>query len=347
MFAGLFAENQAPKPVKQSAEETVNVKMKEVHITLAPTLKLVLPDTSLKINLKQDLGPTTVEADSEYNYLYSKINYMLKYTLNADYPPAVSLYDDVRFEQIYDKKKYLQRGRGFSLSLNTPYYLDALSFREEIRRDTYYFASLENDFTRTDGNMIILDTYMHIQPGKSADNKSLCICTSLEKAIPYQGSPYGFILLNLSVNSSVEPAERITFSNLFEYGYLLLRDNLPLWKSYNLGGYERMAGYKVDSMTGNYKVFYRGKVQWMALPDINFKIWLIDFLAAGVYFNTDIGAAGDVWDIQRADKYKMSAGTGIDLYFAYRKTTKLKLTLAIAQAIEQGSAPIFYLIQEL
>lgn len=352
LFLCLFASNvvfgeDSPQQLTQTADESVNVKMKEVHITLAPTLKLVFPDTSIKINVKHDLGPSSVEADSEYNYLYSKINYMLKYTLNAEYPPAVSLYDDVRFEQIYDTKKYLQRGRGFSLSVSTPYYFDLISLKQEIRRDTYYFASLQNEFVRSEGNMILYDTHIQLNPKKNSGQKILCLCANLEKAIPYKGSPYGFIILNVYLNSNAELSRKINFLNNFEYGYLLLRDNIPLWKSYNLGGYERMAGYKVDFMNGNYKVFYRGKIQWAAFPEINFKFWLVDFLSADLHAQTDIGSAGDVWKIQSTGNYKASLGTGISLYFAYRRTTKVKITLAVAQALEQGSVPVYYLVQEL
>jgi hypothetical protein len=327
-------------------QKFIEVKLKEVHFYVTPTFKFVLPDTSVVIGIKQDLGASTIEGMTEYNYIYSKMNYLLKYTLNVMFPPSLSLYDDVRFEQMYNSHKYLQRNRGVSASISTPKLFDFLTFREEAKNENFYFADLSGTFKIDSGTNLLSESWIETELKNGANERDFYVGLNFDKAIPSQFSIDDFLFINMNLFKRVQFNDE-KISVFSELGYLLQNNNVPVWKQYTLGGFDHMIGYNVDEIIGFYKAFFRLRYDRLIADDINMRIFVPDLKSVDIFVDGDAGEAGDIWSMMHTMNYHTSVGIGTDITLTYKKTLKVKLTFAIAQAFVANRKPVFYFAWEI
>ncbi len=331
-------------------DEIFELKVKELSFTIIPTFKLIVPETSINLGLRQKIGETDFLAQSEYNYIHSKINYLLEYTVNLYLPVFVNLYDNVNFEKIYENKKYLQRNKGYGGGIKTQKIFDFFVLKQEIKSENYYFASIEDRLNINQGNILLYNTWLEFlfeHKYKKEILKDFYSVINFEKAIPSDFSEYNFLFLNLIGDYIFYFENKRTINFYMEYGYLLIRDNLPVWKIYSLGGYERLIGFQYDEFQGYYKFFSRIRGKSMIWDNINFELLFLKLTSIDGFLVFDAGQVGNIYEIQKYTDYKMSIGGGIDFNILFRNKLKITLTLALGQAIKQDRYPVFYFIYEL
>lgn len=346
LFAMIFGQNNGD----EQDEEIFELKVKEVSFTIIPTIKLVLPDTSAVIGINQKIGDTNLIAQSEYNYLYSKISYLLQYIINFYFPLSFSLYDNVNFEKIYENLKYLQRNKGYGVGLQSPNIFNFLTLKQELKNENYYFASIEDKLNINQGNILFYNTWIEFLFEQQQKNKTLrdtYLGINFEKAIPSDFTDYNFLFLNLFFNKIFYYKDKRSLNFYLEYGYLLTGDNLPIWKIFTLGGYERLMGYSFDEFQGLYKLFGRIKGDTIIFDKINWEFLFLKLLNINGFLVLNTGNVGSVYDIQDFTKYKLSVGGGIDLNLLFRNRIKVILTFTLAKAINSYHPPVFYFVYQL
>ncbi len=334
--------------------DILNINVKELHLNITPSFKLVLPDTSVKLGLRQKLGDTTLEGMTEYNYIYNKIKYMLKYGLELFMPMSVSIYDNVDFEQLYQDKKYIQRTKGIGAAISSPLLLGGITLSQELKNETYYIANLKDVLDTSDGVATVINSKIDITtksvlPGKDSDAKyaDWQFDFNLEKAIPHKYSPINYMFLDMAIVKTIKFDKFTVLDFRTESGYLFLHGHLPLWKLYKLGGYDRLIGYEFDKLQGYYKNFARVKYEANPFGDLGWELGWLKFDRIRPFMVADFGCAGDIWTVQAIKNYRGGLGAGVVLDITFRKRTPIKITLAIGQALEAGYAPVFYFVHEL
>ncbi len=334
----------------QDNDEIFELKVKELSFTLIPTFKLIVPEASVVLGLNQKIGETEFFAQSEYNYLYGKINYLLQYTVNLFLPVFINLYDNVSFEKIYENKKYLQRNKGYGVGLQTPQFFDFFKLKQEIKSENYYFASIEEKLNVNQGNILLYDTFVEFlfeHEIKKEVLRDFYTGINFEKAIPSDFTNYNFLFLNIVMDKIFYFENKKTIDFYMEYGYLLTSDNLPIWKIYTLGGYERLMGFAYDEFQGYYKVFLKLKGKLPIWDKINFNLLFLKLVSIDGFLVFNLGQVGNVYEIQDFSDYKTSIGCGMDLNFLFKNKIKISITLALAQAIKSGRFPVFYFVYQL
>lgn len=324
----------------------VNVSVKELHFNITPTFKFVLPDTSARIGIKQKIGESTLEGVTEYNYIYSKINYLIKYEVTFGLPLTASLYDDINFEKMYEEKKYLQRNRGYSGGVQTPKLFDFLVLKQEMKSEDFYFAHLNDEAEVSRGFLLLHESTVEME-WKGKERDAFRMNFNLDHSIPYQYSRYDFMFLNAWAEKIIETGDGSYLQAKMDLGYILEAANVPVWRRYSMGSYDRMIGYKYDEMHGNYMAFLRLKYDYAFLKKLNWQLFWFKITDIDAVAVADIGNAGSVWDMQDPAKYSAGAGLGFDVYVLFRNKTNIKLSFLLAQAIKQNYTPVFYFIYEV
>ena len=331
-------------------EDIMNLKVKELQLNITPSFKVVLPDASVTLGLKQRIGDTILEGMTEYNYIYNKIKYLLKYGLETYFPVYLSLYDNMEFEQIYNQEKYIQRTKGLGVSVGTPVLFEIIKFGEEFRNETAYLAHLNNPLTVDEGLASIFNTWMDIYiTGKQggAEFDLLHISAGFDKAIPHQYSRYNFLFLNCSLVSNLRFENGNNLLLSMETGHMLEAQNVPLWRIYSLGGYDRLIGYGLNQFQDYYKIFGRLRFDGNVAESIGWELWWFRLDNLKAFAIVDCGRTGNVHQIQEYNSYKYGLGAGISFQFTFRKRTPVKVTLAVGQAVEKDMTPVVYFIYEL
>lgn len=331
-------------------EDILNLKINELHLNITPYFKVVLPDASVNLGLKQRIGDTTLEGMTEYNYIYNKIKYFLKYGLETYFPVYVSLYDNLEFEQIYKEQKYIQRTKGLGLSIGTPIVFSVLKFGEEFKNENAYLALLDNTLTAQEGLASIFNTWMQLKiMGKTdaAEFELLRLDINFDKAIPHKYSAYNFLFLNCSLSTNIKFDKGNNLLLNIETGHMLEAQNVPLWKIYSLGGYDRLIGYSLNKFQDYYKIFGRIRYDGTIMENTGWELWWFKLDSLKGFFIADCGRTGDVHQIQILNTYKYGLGAGISMQFTFRKRTLVLVTLAIGQAMEKHIPPVVYFIYEL
>ena len=313
-YSGIFA-------AVKTDDELMDVSVKELHFNITPTFRFVLPDTSARIGIKQRLGESTLEGYTEYNYIYSKINYALDYTLPIYVSVTAGLYDNVNFEKVYENRKYLQRNRGYGGEITTPEWFGFLTFKQGMKNEDFYFADLNNVLAVSRGFLLIHNTWVDFafreNPNEPVDNV-LKLGFNIEHNWPYQYSTYDFMFLNLYAEKNIKTGKFANFIIRTEYGYVLEAINVPVWKRYDMGSYDRMMGYGFEEMNGYYKVFGRLKYSDMLFNDLNWELLWIKLSNIEGFAIADGGTAGNLADVECLDRYHFSAGIGIDINVVFR-----------------------------
>ncbi len=332
---------------KKTDDEIMQVRVKEIHFFVTPTFKFVLPDTSIKMGIVQDFEKSVIEGSTEYNYVYSKMNYLLKYSLKFMFPVSASLYDNIWFERVFEKKHYVQRNRGIGAAVESPVFLGFLKAAESIRRENYYFAALDEDIAVDDGAINIWDSRVEADYKRPEKDYELLTSVHFEKGIPGSESKYNYLYLNVSAANTfyINGSDKLSVSA--DYGYLLERYDLPAWKRYSLGGYDTLWGYKVDEFYGDYRFKCRLRYDRILFDDIGFKVMLMELKSINGFILVDMGNTGDIWEMQKLDRYKTGAGAGVEVNLVYNKMSKFKLSFALAQAINGSSVPTFYFVYDI
>jgi hypothetical protein len=355
----IYAAGDAPVPVtplpdnvtKTAAIEEdmfMEVRLKELFFNITPEFQFVLPDASLKIGIKQKVGDTMLDASTEYNYLYNKIRYDIRYSVDVYLTFSANLYDAVSFEQVYQNQKYIQRNKGFGLSIQSPEIFDFLIFREEFRVDNYYFARLDNAYSPDTGYIMILNSWLELD--LSFSNKGIKptdrFAVNFDKSIPSEFSSYNFLFLEIYADKKFNFEGGQSLSLKFEGGYLLEKNDAPIWQIYRLGGYDRMMGYNYDEFEGYYMDFMRIRYETPVLEKVNWEFFWIKLDTVRMFTIFDMGSAGGDHEVVNIDHYNYSAGLGLIIEFTFRGRTPVKMTFAMAQAIKQGKTPVFYFVHE-
>ncbi len=348
------ADNEANTKTAETIDEMADriesmfqLKVKELEFNLTPTFKIVLPDTNTEMGIKHRMGETILEGYTRYNYIYSQINYQIKYTLDLITPVSFRLYDDIKLESIYEQRKYLQKVKGFGGGIETPELFGFFKLREEISSETFYVAQLQEPFSADEGNLLVLRSRFEAVFKDVLNRDFFILKTGVENSIPYEGNIYNYILLNVDSDIHLRYGQERELGIFYRGGYLLENYNLPLWKRYRLGGYDRLIGYNHDEFEGHYSVFGRMRYDFRVFDKIDWSIPLFEFKSLSMFVIGDIGCAGDGRKIMGIGNYKYSVGAGIVFNMTFRKKTKMKITIALGQAIEEGRLPVFYLIHEI
>lgn len=325
-------------------DSLMQVRLQELHFDITPEFQFVLPDASLKIGLKQKLGDTMLDASTEYNYLYNKIRYDIRYSLDIYLIFAANLYDAVSFEQLYQDQKYIQRNKGFGLSVQSPEVFNFIVLREEFKTDNYYFARLDGVFVPSAGWIMKLDSWaefdLNFNAAKlSAENR---LAVNIEKSFPFELSEYNFLFLNIFLDKKFDFGGGQMFTVKFNGGYLLEKNVAPIWQIYRLGGFERMMGYNYDEFEGYYMDFFRMKYETPILEKLGWELPLVTVDTIRMFIIVDAGTAGGDHEVTNLDHYSYSAGLGFIVEMTFRKRTQIRMTFAVAQAMKQGRMPVFY-----
>ncbi len=322
-------------------DQFLNVQVKEIHFFITPSFRFVLPDTSIKIGMKQDIGKTVLEGQTEYNYLYSRMNYLLKYSLDVFMKLEVSLYDNISFEQIYQQNKYLQRNRGLSGAVITPAIFDICTITQRIRNETAYMANLNEDFDIEEGNLLLWNT------GIRFDFPWVDLNFNIQKAFPHEISKYNYLVMDVSACAGFKINNRNKISYALEYGNVLERLDIPLWKIRTMGGYHRMMGYSVDEIQGYYKMYGKIRYDFLAFEEINKEFFVLKLIDINTFCIVEAGHAGSAEELTAVNNYKFSAAAGIRLRIRYRDRLNMDLAFVLARAFEKDYNPAFYFIQEI
>ena len=328
-------------------ENLFEVTLKEVRFNITPSFKFVLPDTFARMLIRQHIGKTVLEADTFYNYIYSEMKYKLRYILEFEYPVALSLYDEINFEKKYEDNSYLQRNKGIGFTFQTPEYFGFLTLRQQIKYENIYFSQLETVMTAEDNNNFMLTTFAGFHFRDEKGRTDLYTDISLEKAIPHDLSPINFLFMNCSFLKVFRMGRTRQFSLRAELGYEFEGHVVPIWKKYLMGGYDRMMGYNYDTLQGNNKFFTRWKLDFLLGENTGWELPMLQFANVNSFIVTDIGVVGGKEDFIDASKYNISFGLGLIFHAVFRGKTKMKITVAIAQPIEEGMWPMFYFVHEI
>ncbi len=331
-------------------DQYMQMQLKELHLDVTPSFKFVLPDTDFKINITNKFENSLFEAFTEYNYLYSKINYMLRYSLDIFLQPFVSLYDDTDFEKVYANSKYIQRTRGLSGGIKTPMFCDIFLLSAEAKNENFYFANLQENLNVNQGNINLANGKIEIFD-KKKENSDYYFQAGIEKSIPAGNSSYNFMFLNIDAYKTLKIMGVNEVTDTFEAGYMLEQYNVPQWKLYYLGGYDHLAGYGFEQFYGYYKIFNRFKLSMQMLSNIGWELGWKQFTARwndmDAFLLFDSGCVGNVGEIQGIRNYHFSVGAGVRFGCILGKTSKVKFTFMLAQAIIfNKSLPVFYFVQE-
>ena len=331
-------------------EDMINLKVNELHLNITPSFKVVLPDASVNIGLKQKIGDTILEGSTEYNYIYNRIKYDLKYGLETIFPVYVRLYDDLEFEQIYNNTKYIQRTKGLGLSIGTPLLLSSLKFGEEFKNESAYLAHLNNTFDVEQGVESRFNTWMDYRlAGKQGGNEFDMVHLSInfDKAIPYKDSRYNFLFLNSSISGNIRFDNGNNLYYAAETGHMLEAQDAPLWTLYNMGGFDKLIGYGLNEFQGYYQIFGRLRFDAMVEDKIGWEVWWVMLDNLKAFAIVDCGRIGDVHIIQHFNSYLYGVGAGVSFQFMFRKRTPVKVTFALGQAVPGGRKPVVYFVYEL
>ncbi|MBP7793271.1 MAG: hypothetical protein KA120_09470 [Candidatus Goldbacteria bacterium] len=343
--AFLQAENVKP----DENDELLNLRLQEIHFNVTPSFKIVIPDASIKLGLEQKIGDTQLDAETEYNYVYNKINYNIKYGFDFLMTYYVKFYDTINFEQIYNiNEKYIQRNKGIVFGIHTPTLFDYFQVKEELEFGNYYFARLSNtNFIPDDGNTIFLVTWFEFSDGfvKNNNLRDTYAGINFDKSIPSDFSFYNYLFLNVLAEKNFR-FDSSTLQLKFKGGYLIENFSTPMWKVYRAGGFDKMIGYKYDEFQGFYENFFRIKYDFIIKEKINRQFLLLLFKKINGIIILDAGCAGSENDISKINSYKVGAGIGVKFEFIFRKRTPVMITLAIGQAMEADRYPVFYFVDE-
>ena len=331
-------------------DEMMKLNVKELHLDITPSFKIVLPDTSVDLGLKQKIGDTTLEGSTSYNYIYNSIKYMLKYSLDLYVPVGLSLYDSVDFEQIYQNSKYIQRVKGLGLNAGSPPILSVLKVGAEFKNETTYLAKLDSPLDVEQGLASLIKGWFEIKFTGNSDGKDyelLKLYGDLEKAVPTDYSDYNFLFVNYSANFTYKfnPQQILTLRGAT--GHMFVADMVPLWKIYSLGGYDSLIGYPTNAFQDFYMVSGRIKYEQEIFSYINWETWWIRFDRLKIFAIADSGRVGNIYQIQQFPEYKYGVGAGISLDLTFRRRTPLRATLAVGQALYSGLPPVVYFVYEL
>ncbi|MCE5299279.1 MAG: hypothetical protein LLG37_00180 [Spirochaetia bacterium] len=335
-------------------KDVLNLKVKELNLSITPEFKIVLPDASVYVGLKQKLGDTQLEGATEYNYISNKIKYMIMYGLELYLPVSVRLYDNIAFQQVYAEKRYIERSKGLGISVDSPKIFDIFAVREEFKNEDIYYAELNNAYVPSQGIVTSLNTKFEIGiketygiDGAEKKYDRLNIKFDFEKAIPhaYSATNYLFVTGNLLGNRKFSATDNLEFR--VETGYLLEAQNVPLTKMYKIGGFDRLIGWGIDEFQGYYKLFGRIRYDFSLAESINREIWWMRLDAVKPFFMADAGKVGNVHEVQCTGNYKFGIGAGAILQFTYRKRAPIKVALGIGQPLYSGRPPVFYFIYEM
>jgi hypothetical protein len=330
-------------------DDIMNIKVRELHLNITPEFKFVVPDADVFLGLTQKIGDTTLEGETEYNYIYNKIHYLLKYTLDLYVPVGVSLYDNIDFQQVYFEQKYIQRTKGLGVNAGSPAILSGFKFGEEFKNESSYLAQLDNGLAISNGLASIFRTWFEVKVTGNVAGKEfnkLLIGLDFEKAVPHTYSTYNFLFMNSSFTSNVRFNEYDNLMFHAETGHLLVPTDVPLWKVYNLGGFDSLIGYGLNEFQDYFKVAGRIKYEKQIADSLNWDLPLIRLDRIKGFAIVDCGISGDVHIIQDFNRYKFGTGAGLTFDFTFRKRTPIRATLALGQAIRKGP-PVVYFIYEL
>jgi len=343
-MANLFAEVVKPTEDKDILE----LKLKEVHLSITPSFKLVVPDASVKLGLKQKIGDTQLDAETEYNYLYNKINYNIKYSVDFLLTCYIKFYDSINFEQIYLKEKYIQRNKGFIFGVHTPALFDYFQIKEELKFDNYYFAKLNDiSFTPDTGNTIFLITWFEFSDEflKEDNSRDIYAGINFSKSISSDISFYNYLFLNIMAEKNFRfNGSMLQFK--FKGGYLIENFVTPVWEVYRLGSFDKLIGYNYDEFQGFYENFFRVKYEFIIGEKINWEFFWFLFNRLHGIIIFDAGCAGSDLDVTGISNYNIGIGAGLKFDFIFRKRTSVSITLAFGQAIKEGRYPVFYFVHE-
>jgi len=348
LFFNLFAEDIAKKDEKDVIDEMVELKLKEVHLNITPFFKLVIPDTSIKLGLKQKIGDTQLDAETEYNYLYNKINYSIQYRLDFIFSYFLKFYDAINFEQIYLMEKYIQRNKGLILGIKTPVLINCFQIKEELKFDNYYFSKLDDiGFKPDKGNTIFLITWFEFADNFQDENNSKNIYAGINfsKSIASEISFYNYVFMNILFEKKFN-FENSFLQFKFEGGYLIENISTPMWEVYKLGSFDKMLGFNFEELQGFYMNFIRSKYEFVINDQINWELLLVLFKRISGFVIFDIGCAGNDSDVTGISNYNIGIGAGLKFDFIFRKRTPVTMTFALGQAIKQGRYPVFYFVHE-
>lgn len=331
-------------------DNIMNMKVKELHLSITPTFKFVVPDASMYLGLKQMIGDTEVEAETEYNYILNRIRYLIKYTVDVYVPVGFSLYDNVDFQQVYFESKYIQRTKGLGISAESPLFFSGFKFGEEFKNESSYLARLGDGALPEEGLESIFNTWFDVkvkgeESGKEFDKFAMNI--SFEKAVPHAYSNYNFLFLNTKIASNTRIDEGDNLMMSASTGHLLEAQVVPLWKLYSIGGYDSLIGYPMNGFQGYFLMSGRVKFERHILESINREILWIRLDRLKGFVIADCGMAGNVYNIQDSNRYKTGTGLGLTFDFTFRKRTPIRATFAVGQAIDKKYSPVVYFIYEL
>lgn len=329
-------------------EEMLELKLKEIHFNITPSFKLVMPDASVKLGFKQNMGDTYLEAETEYNYLYNKINYNIKYSIDFLLTYFIKIYDAINFEQIYLKEKYIQRNKGIILGIHAPVLFNYFHIREEFKFDNYYFAKLNDaGFAPDTGNTIFLITWLEFFDKFSKENnlRDFYAGINFSKSISSDISFYNYLFMNLLLEKNIRFDTSI-LQIKFEGGYLIEDFSTPIWEVYRLGSFDRLIGYNYDEFQGFYKNLLRIKYEFVISEKINMDFFWFLFSELRGIMIFDIACAGRDKDVTAISSYNSGIGMGLKFEFVFRKRTPVSITLALGQAIKENRYPVFYFVHE-
>jgi hypothetical protein len=346
--AGVTTAASVTGTASDEEDNLMEVRLQELHFNITPEFQFVLPDASLRIGLKQKLGDTRLDASTEYNYLYNKFRYDIRYSVELYMTFSANLYDAVNFEQLYQSQKHIQRNKGFGISVQTPEFFDFLRLREEFVFDNYYFARLDNSFSPETGAIMLLYSWLELDLSFSEKeiNGGDRLAVNFDKSMPSDASSYNFLFLNVLLQKGFDFGSGQALELKFEGGYLLEKNDVPIWQIYRLGGYDRMIGFNYDEFEGYYMDFLRLKYSLRAFSGLNWELPLITVDNIDMFFIVDMGSAGTDHDVTCIEHYNYSTGLGAVVEFTFRKRTKVRMTFAVAQAVSQGKYPVFYFAHE-
>lgn len=344
-----FIINLFAKDIKYLEDlDVLELKLQEFHLSITPSFKLVIPDASVKFKLKQKIGDTRLDAETEYNYLYNKINYNIKYSIDFFFIYYIKFYDAINFEQIYLKEKYIQRNKGIVLGIHSPILFDYFQIKEELKFNNYYFAKLNDiGFVPDTGNTIFLVTWFEFSDGflKGNISKDMYAGINFSKSISSDISFYNYLFMNILF----EKKFRIDSSMLqikFEGGYLVENFLVPIWDVYRMGSFDKLIGYNYDEFQGFYENFFRIKYEFIIRQKINWEFFWFLFYRLYGFMIFDIGCAGSDKDVTTISNYNLGMGLGLKFEFVFRKRTPVLITLALGQAIKESRYPVFYFVHE-
>lgn len=312
----------------------------------------VLPDGRLKNELGLTIGVLSAQLSTLYDFPLGEIAYHAG--VEGDFSPwktRLSFSDDVQFERLLQKRKFLGRFQGAALE-GTRKISKVRTFTLRASTSANRLLELERaqglEAERSRQNMFSVILQKHEEgENRSGDRRERRSAWRLDQAVRLFHGDFEYTNLLYESFFKEEASDRLRATMYFTAGSVLDEKVFPSFARFQRGGWDGFRGFQVQELEGKHVAFFRGEGflrLWKTekkIPGRVFfeRLWLLN--------SADFGQLNDHRsDFTVIPRYRFSWTFGLQMDFSFRKRLPFALTFAYAKPIEHRDG-VFYLRYQL